>query len=75
LGAENQRREYAKEILELKDVLRQSQEQAELLRTETNAMQDLVEQAQNSVNGRQVHTAASCDTLTEDVSDASSSMS
>ena len=54
LGAENQRREYAKEIIELKDVLRQAQEQAELLRSEANAMQDLVDQAQNSVNGRQV---------------------
>lgn len=54
LGAENQRREYAKEIIELKDVLRQAQEQAELLRSEANAMQDVVDQAQNSVNGRQV---------------------
>jgi hypothetical protein len=73
LGAENQRRQYAKEIIDLKDVLRQSQEQVpfpcptpnrkpltrqdqvELLMTEANAMQDLVDQAQNSVNGRQVH--------------------
>ena len=54
LGAENQRREYAKEISELKDVLRQAQEQAELLMSEAHAMQDLVDQAQNSVNGRQV---------------------
>jgi hypothetical protein len=54
LGAENQRRQYAKEILDLKDILRQSQEQVELLTTEVNAMQDLVDEAQNSVNGRQV---------------------
>ena len=55
LGAENQRREYAKEIMDLKDLLRQAQEQAELLRTEANDTQDLVDKAQNSVNGRQVH--------------------
>ena len=53
LGAENQRRDYAREIVELKDVLRAAQEQAELLRTEANAMQDLVDAAQNSVNGRE----------------------
>ncbi len=60
LGAENQRREYAKEIIDLKDVLRQAQEQAELLRTEANDMQDLVDKAQNSVNGRQVRHEPFC---------------